>query len=159
MRRLYGAGPLHLLLMGFVFALIGYVVHVAGIATFWNRDVWWQSIAVWFAGAVVLHDLVLVPLYSIVDRALRASSRLLRPSVPVLNHIRIPALGAALTFALFFPGIIEQGSDTYRTATGLTQEPYLVRWLLLTAALFGASAVLYTVRIATSHRARNRRES
>ena len=158
MRRLYGAGPLHLLLMGFVFALIGYVVHVAGIATFWNRDVWWQSIAVWFAGAVVLHDLVLVPLYSAVDRALRTLSRLIGPSVPVLNHIRIPALGAALSFALFFPGIIEQGADTYRTATGLTQEPYLVRWLLLTAALFGVSAVLYTVRIATSRSARNRRK-
>jgi len=31
--------------------------------------VWWQSILVWFLGAVVLHDLVLFPLYALADRA------------------------------------------------------------------------------------------
>ena len=47
---------------------------------------------------------------------------------------------------LFLPGIIEQGAPTYLAATGQTQEPFLGRWLLLTAALFATSAAVYTVR-------------
>lgn len=153
MKRLYGASPLHLLTLGFAFALMGYVVYVAGIQSFWNKDVWWQSISVWFLGAVIAHDLVLFPLYAIADRSLRLGlTRRHRMRVPPLNYVRIPALGTALTFALFFPGIIGQGSATYRTATGLTQEPYLGRWLLLTAAMFAVSAVLYAVRLALSRR-------
>ena len=48
---------------------------------------------------------------------------------------------------LFLPGIIEQGAPTYLAATGQTQQPFLGRWLLLTAALFATSAVVYTVRL------------
>lgn len=152
-RRLYGASPLHLLTLGFAFALVGYVVYVAGIQTFWNKDVWWQSIAVWFAGAVVAHDLVLFPLYAIADRSLRFGlGRTHRMRVSPLNYVRIPTVGTALTFALFFPGILQQGSQTYETATGLTQEPYLGRWLLLSAALFGVSAVAYAIRLASFRR-------
>ncbi|MGA9869644.1 MAG: hypothetical protein WBQ44_00650 [Rhodococcus sp. (in: high G+C Gram-positive bacteria)] len=157
MRRFYGAHPLHLLAMGFAFSLVGYVVYVAGLQTFWNRDVWWQSIAVWFAGAVIVHDLVLFPIYSLADRSLRTGidavrgrAPRLKLRIPPLNYIRIPLLGTALTFALFFPGIIEQGSETFTTATGLTQEPYLGRWLALTAGMFGVSALVYAARLATS---------
>lgn len=153
--RFYGANPLHLLALGFAFALVGYVVYVAGIQTFWNRSVWWQSIAVWFAGAVVVHDLILFPLYSLADRSLRAGVDAVRGHTPrfvisPLNHLRIPLMGTALTFALFFPGIIAQGAESFEAATGLTQEPYLGRWLLLTAALFGISAVVYALRLALS---------
>lgn len=153
MKRLYGASPLHLLTLGFAFALVGYVVYVAGFETFWNKDVWWQSIGVWFAGSVIAHDLVLFPLYAVADRTLRfGAGRTHRFRVSPLNYVRIPALGTALTFALFFPGIIQQGSETYRAATGLTQEPFLGRWLLLTAALFGVSAVVYAIRLASTRR-------
>lgn len=155
--RFYGANPLHLLALGFAFTLIGYVVYVAGIQSFWNRDVWWQSIAVWFAGAVIAHDLVLFPLYALADRSLRAGADAIRGRTPrlatsPLNYVRVPFLGTALTFVLFFPGIIQQGSEAHRAATGLTQEPYLGRWLLLSAALFGASAVIYAIRLASSRR-------
>ena len=109
--RFYGAHPLHLLTMGFAFALVGYVVHVAGIQTFWNRDVWWQSIGVWFVGAVLVHDLLLFPLYALADRSLKTGLIAVRGRVPQLqasisplNYIRVPALGTALTFALFFLG-------------------------------------------------------
>lgn len=157
--RFYGARPLHLLAMGFAFALVGYVVYVAGVATFWNREVWWQSIAVWFAGAVVVHDLLLFPLYAAADRSVKAglsavrgrAPRLYPPFSPV-NYIRIPALGTALTFVLFFPGIVEQGSETFNAATGLTQEPYLGRWLTLTACLFGVSALAYAARLSLLRR-------
>jgi hypothetical protein len=66
----------------------------------------------------------------------------------------VPALGAALTLLVFLPGIIEQGAFTYTAATGLTQEPFLGRWLLLSAAMFGVSAVVYGVRLVLSQRAK-----
>ncbi|MDJ0395597.1 hypothetical protein QMK17_19945 [Rhodococcus sp. G-MC3] len=155
--RFYGAHPLHLLAMCFAAALVGYVVYVAGIETFWNRNVWWQSIAVWFAGAVVAHDLVLFPLYSLADRSLTSGMNALRGRSPriawtvsPLNYIRIPLMGTALTFVVFFPGIIAQGSESFTSATGLTQDPYLGRWLALIACFFGVSALAYALRLALS---------
>jgi hypothetical protein len=53
-----------------------------------------------------------------------------------------------LTLLVFLPGIIEQGASTYQAATGQTQQPFLGRWLLLTAAMFAASAFAYTIRLA-----------
>jgi hypothetical protein len=108
-----------------------------------------ESIAVWFAAAIIAHDLVLYPIYALADRLLVATRRDPRPGsrVPVLNYIRVPALGAGLTLLVFLPGIIEQGAPTYRAATGLTQEVFLGRWLLLTAAMFAISAALYAVRL------------
>ena len=117
----------------------------------WNPNTWWQSILVWFAAAIIAHDLVLFPIYALVDRILVAGSRLrprIEASVPVLNYVRIPAMGAALTLLVFLPGIIQQGAPVYAAATGQTQEPFLGRWLLLTAAMFAISAVVYGIRLA-----------
>src|SRR6516165_9613474 len=72
------------------------------------------------------------------------------PKVNARNHIRVPALGAGLTLLIFLPGIIQQGAPTYRAATGQTQEPFLGRWLLLTAAMFAASAICYATRLAVA---------
>ena len=74
--------------------------------------------------------------------------------MPVLNYVRIPLMGSALTLLVFLPGIIQQGAPTYIAATGQTQEPFLGRWLLLTAAMFAASAVAYGVRLALARRVR-----
>lgn len=52
-----------------------------------------------------------------------------------------------MTLVVFLPGIIEQGGPTYTAATGQTQEPFLARWLLLTAAMFAISAVAYAIRL------------
>jgi len=154
--RCYGSRPLHLLTLVTGFALCGYVVATIGPVTLWNPHVWWQSIVVWFAAAVVAHDLVLFPLYALVDRLLpRPKTGRARPSIPVLNYIRVPALGAGLTLLVFLPGIIEQGASTYSAATGQTQQPFLGRWLLLTAALFAVSAVAYAVRLAVGRRCRS----
>ncbi|HEY7052361.1 MAG TPA: hypothetical protein VH496_09560 [Mycobacterium sp.] len=146
--------PLHLLVILAGFALFGFVVATVKPAALWNPHVWWQSIAVWFAAAIILHDLVLFPLYSLVDHVLRTpAARRKRPRVRALNYIRLPALGSALTLLVFLPGIIEQGRPTYLAATGQTQEPFLDRWLLLTAALFGISAVCYAIRLARARAA------
>ncbi|OBI80771.1 hypothetical protein [Mycobacterium sp. 1245805.9] len=149
----YGSGPLHLLTMLSGFALLGYVLATFKPATLWNSGTWWQSIAVWLAAAVIAHDLLLFPLYALADRALFARARPSRErNVSARNHIRVPALGAGLTLLIFLPGIIEQGAPTYRAATGQTQEPFLGRWLLLTAAMFAVSAVCYAARLAVARR-------
>jgi hypothetical protein len=157
-RSVYGSHPLHLLTLIAGFALFGYVLATIKPAALWNPSTWWQSIVVWFAAAIIAHDLVLFPIYALVDRILLTGRRI-RPGrsetsvpVPVLNYIRVPALGAGLTLLLFLPGIIEQGAPTYGAATGQTQEPFLGRWLLLTAALFATSAAAYALRLATTRR-------
>ncbi|MFC9665560.1 hypothetical protein ACFVJ5_35485 [Nocardia sp. NPDC127606] len=62
-----------------------------------------------------------------------------------MNYIRIPTLGSGLLLLLFFPGIFEQGKATYLAATGQTQQPFLVRWLLVCAVMFGVSAFSYAI--------------
>jgi hypothetical protein len=148
MRRLatfYGAHPLHLLALLGCFALAGY----AALHTSVNPS--WPRMLAWFLAAVIGHDLILFPLYALADRSLALSvlrpHRTGSPLVPAVNHIRVPALGAGLLFLLFFPGILKRGASTYLAATGQTQQPYLQRWLLLTAALFGLSALAYAIRL------------
>ncbi|OBB94819.1 hypothetical protein [Mycobacterium sp. 852002-40037_SCH5390672] len=155
--RIYGSQPLHLLTMIAGFALLGYVIVVIGPDALWNPHVWWQSIIVWFAAAIVAHDLVLFPVYACADRLLSRSGAEPSPArtdagVPVLNYLRVPALGAGLTLLVFLPGIVRQGAATYRAATGQTQDPFLGRWLLLTAALFAVSAGIYAARVAMVRR-------
>jgi hypothetical protein len=146
-RVAYGAHPLHLLALLACFALAGYV------ATRLAGDPLVVRMLIWFGGAVIGHDLLLFPLYALADRSVRGVLRLLpatrlnrAPVVSPLNYVRIPALGTALLFVVFLPGIIQQGAHTYLSATGLTQAPYLGRWLVLTAVMFGVSAVVYAIR-------------
>ncbi len=153
-RRLYGGHPLHLLTLLASFALVGYVISVLGTKQLWNGRVWWQSILVWFIAAILLHDVVLFPLYALADRSLGAGWRAVTgrlpdrtPRVPPVNYVRIPVMASGLLFLMFFPGIIEQGKIAYHNATGLTQAPFLDRWLLISAALFGASALAYGIRL------------
>lgn len=149
-RDIYGAHPLHLLTLIAGFALFGYALATIQPATLWNPNTWWQSIAVWFAVAIIAHDLVLFPLYALADRILLSARRIRsgrgEARVPLLNYVRVPALASGLSLLVFLPGIIEQGAPTYMAATGQTQQPFLGRWLLLTAAVFAISAVVYAIR-------------
>jgi hypothetical protein len=140
LRHVYGAGPGHLLAMLFCLAL---AVAAAAIVA---ADPAWPVMLAWFLAAVVLHDLVLFPLYAAADRLFTAATRGPR-AVPVVNHVRVPLLGAGLTFLMFLPGIVGQGEPTLRAASGLDQSPYLGRWLLLVAAMVLASALAYGVRV------------
>ena len=154
-RRLYGERLLHLIILLAALALAAYAVSVLGLKGLYNPRVWWQSIGVWFAVAVIGHDLVLFPLYALADRLIPAPRRQGRRDgvgqreqsrLPLTNYVRIPTMAAGLTFLLFLPGIIEQGAVTYRNATGLTQAPFLHRWLLLVAAAYLISATWYVVK-------------
>lgn len=161
-RAFYGAHPLHLLVVLASFVVLGYVIYVMGPATLWDPDVWWQSILVWFLGAVVFHDFILFPIYALADRTHSAGVRALRqrrgskpdhpPLVSALNYVRVPVLATGLTFLLFFPGLIGQGAPTYLRATGQTQAPFLGRWLLLVAVIFTFSALAYLVRVLVARR-------
>ena len=161
-RRLYGAHPLHLLSLLASFALVGYAISLLGVHSLWNDRVWWQSIIVWFLGAIVLHDLVLFPFYALADRSLGAGCRAVTgrapqatPVVSPRNYLRLPTMASGLLLLMFFPGIIRQGSGSYLRATGLTQQPFLGRWLLLTGAFFGISAIAYAARTITVRRQRS----
>jgi hypothetical protein len=146
MRRIadrYGARPTHLVLLLACFALAGYA------GSFLLGDPALLRVLAWFVGAAVVHDLVLFPLYALADRAL---AQLPRPRVPLVNHVRVPLLGAGLTFLVFLPGIVRHGEATHLAATGLDQAPYLGRWLGLVAAMVALSALVYVVRLARSRR-------
>jgi hypothetical protein len=145
-KAFYGEHPLHLLAVLACLALAGY----AALGVLANPV--WPRMLIWFAAAIVAHDLVVFPLYAAADRVLNR----VRPG-PGVNYLRIPLLGVALTFLLFFPGIIRQGAGAYRAATGLTQEPFLARWLLLCAAMFAGSLLVYAVRSALRRLSRGRR--
>ncbi|GAA4228196.1 hypothetical protein GCM10022254_17690 [Actinomadura meridiana] len=147
-KNFYGAAPLHLLALAACFALAGY----AAVQTLSAPH--WPWILIWFAGAVLGHDLAVFPLYALADRSLARALRALRPSraatpplVSAVNHIRLPALGAGLLLLLFFPMIIQQGRQTYLAASGRTQHDYLGHWLLVTAAMFALSAIIYALRL------------
>ncbi|MBM7488944.1 putative membrane protein [Micromonospora luteifusca] len=137
LRAGYGAAPWHLVVVTAAIVLAGWVaLRLAGEATF-------GRMLLWFVGAAIAHDLVLFPVYASADRVLRA---LVRGRVALLNHLRVPALGSALLFLVYSPGILRLGETTHLAATGQDQRPYLMRWLLLSAALFLASGVTYLLR-------------
>jgi hypothetical protein len=135
-RVFYGEHPMHLVAVLGALALAGYAaLGVAG-------NPLWPRMLLWFAAAIVAHDLIGFPLYTAADRLLTA----VRPG-PGVNYLRVPLLGSGLTFLLFFPGIVRQGEESTVSATGLDQSPYLARWLLLCGALFVTSAVIYLARL------------
>jgi hypothetical protein len=140
-RRFYGSTPLHLLGHLAAFGIAGFA-----LAQIINGGAWINFVA-WFAGAAVLHDLVFLPLYSLLDRV-HASVHMRRPvpRVPVINHIRVPALISGLLLLVYFPLILGPSGSEYYKATGHHLHGYLRNWLLISAALFAASGVVYAVR-------------
>jgi len=141
LRSTYGAGPLHLL------ALLGSFALAGAAALQVAPDPLRLRYLAWFVGAVVLHDLVLFPLYAVLDRSAGALVRRRRAAAPgSVNFVRVPALLSGLLLLVFAPSVLRRSEPAYSAASGLTQEPYLLRWLLVSAVLFLGSAVLYAVR-------------
>ncbi|MDG4820865.1 hypothetical protein O7635_03230 [Asanoa sp. WMMD1127] len=139
--RFYGAGTPHALLLLGCFTLAGWSVFYL-----WGEPTLWRM-ALWFIGAAVFHDLILFPLYAAADGLLtRATGTGTATRRAVLNHLRAPALAAALLFLVFLPGILDLGEATYQAATGQPRISYAVRWVAVSGALFGLSAVALAVR-------------
>jgi hypothetical protein len=152
-RHWYGANPLHLLAMLAAFALAGYAVRAVIAAG------QFRGFALWFAVAIVGHDLLLFPLYSLADLSVqrllpwRSSRKRTRPAPagqvpgpPLINYVRIPVGFSLLLLLAFFPLILGLSEPEYHRASGLTTQPYLWRWLAVTGVLFAGSAVLYALR-------------
>ncbi len=159
-RAWYGASPLHLLALLAAFALTGYAVRAVVAAD------QWRGFAIWFIFAIIGHDLLLFPLYSLADLSVRrllprwaaqgrqtgnpaspGTSADRRPRIPVINYIRVPAGFALLLLLVWFPLILGLSAATYQLASGLGTDAYLWRWLAVTGAMFTISAASYAIAL------------
>ena len=134
MRARYGASPLHLLAHLVLLPLVAFAL--LQIAE--RGDA--ARILIWLALSAVVHDLLLLPFYGLLDRAAqRAAGR-------AVNYVRAPLLISALLLLVFFPAISDKGEGAFHGVSGLDYDGYLARWLLITAALFALSGAAYLVR-------------
>jgi len=133
-RRRYGASPLHALAHLAAFALAGFaLLHLLEVR---GAD----RVLLWLVGAVVLHDLLLLPFYSALDRAAQALAG------PAVNYVRVPAGLSALLLLVFFPLILGRSTATLEAVSGAPAADYLARWLLITGVLCAGSAAVYLVK-------------
>jgi hypothetical protein len=140
--RWYGASPLHLLALLACFGLAGY----AAVRLASSHPV---AVAAWFLGAVIGHDLLLMPLYSLADRSAMAALRHREPQLPAtpwINYLRVPAALSGLLLLVWFPLILRLRSP-YHASTTLSADPYLWHWLAVTGTLFLLSAVAFALRL------------
>lgn len=138
MIRRYGASPVHLLAHALCLALAAWaILQVVDIR---RAD----NVAAWFVAALVLHDLVVLPAYSALDRV---AERARLHGVALVNHLRAPVILSALTFLVFFPLILGRSDGNLRRVSGIEPHGYLERWLALVIAFFALSAIVLAVRI------------
>jgi hypothetical protein len=146
LRRCYGASPLHL--VGHLLALAIAVYAVSKVLhPRYSRGL---NYLVWLLGGAVVHDFVLAPAMALVDRLVRA----LPPSL--VNYVRFPAAISGAMFLVYWPLILVRADGNYFRSTGRHVEGFATRWLLITAGLFLASAIVYAARAAGRGRAARR---
>jgi peroxiredoxin len=145
--RWYGAGPLHLLTMAGCFALAGY----AAVRLLPHNAV---GILIWFVAAVVGHDLLLMPLYTLADRSVLAVFRHRPLNLPTgrwINYLRVPAVLSGVLLLIWFP-LIFRLPGHFTAATTLPLSPYLWHWLAVTGVLFLLSATALAGRVGAVRR-------
>ena len=152
MRASYGAGHAHLVGLTASFALTA--VAVAG---WFQRPHDVTSIIKWLVAAIIAHDLVVLPLYSALDRVVlgRRASRVgssvagTRPpsgrAVEPHAYVRIPTILSLLLLVVFSPVIFGLGARAELTASGIPEHGYLARWLLAAGAMYAVAGVAYLV--------------
>jgi len=146
MRRLlswYGASPVHLAAL-----VAGGAVSAYAVSRVPSLEVLLQ-IALWFVGTLLVHDLVLFPVYAAADNVGAWVHRRRSgpgPRVPWVNHVRVPAVLSGLLLLAWFPLILRLSSG-FERASGRANDVYLGRWLLVTGVLCAISAALYLARV------------
>ena len=142
MKRRYGASPLHLLGHLVSFFAAGWAI----LALFDARNAF--QILLWFVGAIILHDLLLLPFYSALDRVATRVGGAGRGRGAV-NFVRVPAVASGALLLIFFPLILglQTADRNYEQRSSIPYDDgYLERWLLVSLVVFVLSAVLYGVR-------------
>jgi peroxiredoxin len=112
------------------------------------------GILVWLVAAVIGHDLLLMPLYTLADRSATAVFRhrpLNLPAGPWINYLRVPAALSSLLLLIWFPLILRL-PGRFTTSTTLPLDPYLWHWLAVTGALFLLSATALALRLGAARR-------
>jgi hypothetical protein len=144
LRTRYGASPLHLLGHLAAFAIAYYALSELLLSKYSH----WVNWLAWFVGGALLHDLVFLPVYVLLDRIARLGVADRPPRrVDAINHIRVPAVIAGVMFLVYFPLILGDGKENYVNDVGHGPPDFLARWLLICALLCGASALVYAVRL------------
>jgi hypothetical protein len=139
----YGAGPLHLIAVIASLLLSGY-----GILRINDID---NSVRVfiWILACALFHDLIALPFYSVLLRIARipagAAFKTRALALHAYNHIRVPIAWSLLLLLVYFPLIFRMAPDEYLATTGRSVDVYLGRWLLLSAAGFVISGILYAI--------------
>jgi len=145
MRRLYGAGPGHLIVHVLAFALAAWsIMEISGIGGA-------LTVLVWFIGAVIIHDALVLPMYSTADRGAQGVAAVLdrggSARVRVVNHLRVPFALSAVMLLAFAPLIFGKGDQALERVSGIDPSGYGLRWLVLTVLVFAGSALVYAVRV------------
>ena len=141
----YGASPVHLLV-----ALTSFAVSAWALAQVLDVLSTPGRFLIWFLGAIVLHDLLFLPLYSLLGRvaagALTRGDHPSRLRIAALNHLRIPVMLSGLMLLVWYPLVLSKAAAGFENTTGMSTDVYMERWLLLTAVLLVGSALLLAVR-------------
>jgi hypothetical protein len=140
MRARYGASPIHLLAHLIALPIVGWALLT--VLDFRAAS----NVVLWLIGAVILHDLILLPAYSTLDRLALLATR------GAINYVRVPAGLSLLMLLVFWSTIRGKGSGNFHFASGLSYHGYFGRWLLVTAGLFALSGALFLARQAASRR-------
>ena len=143
LRQSYGARLAHLLGMRAVLGSSAYAIaQGAGRPDF-------RQMAIWFLGAVVLHDLVLLPAYSLANRAAAAgpARRGGRRALAALNHLRAPIALAGLLFLLFWPSILQKAEPGFLGNANYGTDPFPDRWIWASVVLVAVSLVLLAIAL------------
>lgn len=136
----YGGSPGHLVAVLAGGALAAYAVtRVADLPVL-------VGIALWFGFLLVAHDLLLFPVYAALDRLIARLGGPGRTAVPWVNHVRVPSVLSGLLLLAWFPLILRLPAG-YPRITGRSLDPFLGRWLAVTAVLFAGSGLLYAGRL------------
>jgi hypothetical protein len=133
--RFYGAGPLHLIAHLALLPLAAWaLLQIFAVDST-------TQILVWLVGAVIAHDLILLPLYGLLDRV---SQRAVHG--PAVNYVRVPAGLALLLGLVYLPQISGKGDPQFRRVSGGGFDAPVERWLLATGVLFAISGGVLLVR-------------
>jgi hypothetical protein len=112
------------------------------------------NFVIWLVAGAILHDVVLLPLYSLVDLVSRLamSDHPLR-RIHAANHVRFPAAISLVVLLVYAPTILDRNPGTFERLSGRPQatDP-LEAWLWITLGLFVVSGAALALRLLAERR-------